>query len=71
MNTGVNNNGVRWIKQENLYQCYYYFGEGMELYSIYENVTMEFIEELTFYNLLNEHLHVKKNNSDNKNSKKK
>jgi hypothetical protein len=43
----------------------------MELYAIYENVTMEFIEELTFYNLLNEHLHVKKNNSDNMNSEKK
>jgi len=71
MITGVNGNGVRWIKKENVYQCYYYLGEEMELYSIYENVTSKFIEELTFYNLLNEHLHVKKNNSDNMNSEKK
>lgn len=58
MNTGVNDNGVRWIKIDSVYQCYYYFGEGMELYATFENVTFQFIQELTFYNLLNKHLDV-------------
>jgi hypothetical protein len=35
----------------------------MELYAIYKNVNIKFIEELTFYDIFNEHTKVKKNNS--------
>jgi hypothetical protein len=61
--TGVNNNGVRWIYFNEEYQCSYYLGEEMELYAIYKNVNIKFIEELTFYDIFNEHTKVKKNSS--------
>jgi hypothetical protein len=44
------------------YQCYYYLGEEMELYATYKNVNIKFIESLTFYDVFNEHIKVKKNN---------
>ena len=63
MKTGVNINGVRWMFANGEYQCYYYLGDQMELYAIYKNVNIKFIEELTFYDIFNEHTKVKKNNS--------
>jgi hypothetical protein len=34
----------------------------MELYATYKNVNIKFIESLTFYDVFNEHIKVKKNN---------
>jgi len=61
MSTGVNENGVRWILQDGEYQCYYYFGEGLECYATFKNVTFEYIQNVTFYEVLFQHLHCKKN----------
>jgi hypothetical protein len=62
MKTGVNDYGVRWMFVNEEYQCYYYLGEEMELYATYKNVNIKFIESLTFYDVFNEHIKVKKNN---------
>jgi len=60
MKTGVNENGVRWVLNNNEYQCYYYLGSKIELYATYSNVTQQFIEELSFYDIFNKHMKVKK-----------
>lgn len=49
--TGVNSNGVEWIKQGNVYYCSYYFGDGVTIEKAFTDVTQSFIDSLTFEEL--------------------
>lgn len=46
--SGVNRNGVQWVKEGNTFYCVYYFGNGAEITRSYSNVQHSFIEKLTF-----------------------
>jgi hypothetical protein len=49
---GVNNNGVQWMRTGNrTYLCTYYLGEGVELSKEFKDVSMRFINALTFEEL--------------------
>lgn len=53
MSSGVNDNGVQWIKEGNTYYCTYYIGEGIELSKTFVDVSQAFIDKLTFEDLSN------------------
>ena len=64
MNTGINKNGVRWIKDGNKYECFYQLTSDVELHKTFENTNQKAINDLTFTELLNEHLPVQKNDDN-------
>ncbi len=63
MNSGVNKNGVRWIKDGNKYECFYQLTSDVELHKTSENTNQKEINDLTFIQLLNEQVNVQKNNT--------
>ena len=49
---GVNDNGVYYIKDGTKYYCYYYLGEEVQLTSYFNDVSEEFINNLTYEDLV-------------------
>jgi len=45
---GVNENGVYYVREGDNYYCSYYIAEGVQIEKEYKNVTLEFIETLTY-----------------------
>jgi len=64
MKTGVNANGIRWIKEGKTFTCFYQLSSDVELHKTFENVTLDVISNLTFNELLNEQPNVHKNNTN-------
>lgn len=60
MKTGVNKNGVRWIKEGNKTTCIYQLTSSVELTKTFINTNEKVISNLTGTQLLNEHTNVKK-----------
>jgi NDP-sugar pyrophosphorylase family protein len=52
MKTGVNVNGIRWIKEGKTFNCFYQLSSDVELHKTFENVTFDVITNLTFNELL-------------------
>jgi hypothetical protein len=52
MKTGVNVNGIRWIKEGKTFNCFYQLSSDVELHKTFENVTFNVISNLTFNELL-------------------
>jgi hypothetical protein len=48
--SGVNKNGIHWIKEGNTYYCFFVWG-GIELTRVFENVKQSFIEKLDYNSL--------------------
>lgn len=48
--SGVNKNGIQWIKEGNTYFCYFVWG-GIELAKMFKDVKQSFIENLDYHNL--------------------
>jgi hypothetical protein len=51
VNTGVNKNGVQWMRVKDTYYCLYYYGDGAELFRSFKGVQQSFIENLDLNNL--------------------
>lgn len=64
MKTGVNVNGIRWIKEGKTFNCFYQLSSDVELHKTFENITFDVISNLTFNELLNEQTNVYKNNDN-------
>ena len=64
MKTGVNVNGIRWIKEGKTFNCFYQLSSDVELHKTFDNVTFDVISNLTFNELLNEQTNVYKNNDN-------
>jgi hypothetical protein len=64
MKTGVNVNGIRWIKEGKTFNCFYQLSSDVELHKTFENVAFDVISNLTFNELLNEQPNVYKNNTN-------
>lgn len=62
MKSGVNKNGVRWIQEGNIFNCFYQLANDIELHKTFDNISFESIGNLTFNDLLNEQVKVNKNN---------
>jgi len=60
MKTGVNKNGVRWIKEGNKTICTYQLSSDVELIKTFVNTNETVISNLTGIQLLNEQPNVKK-----------
>lgn len=51
--TGINRNGVRWIKQGNKVTCFYSLSSDVEISRTFLNLTLKTIENITGIQLLN------------------
>ena len=47
MRSGVNNNGIHWVKENDTFFCFFYWG-GIELMKTFKNVKQSFIEKLDY-----------------------
>lgn len=48
--SGVNKNGIHWIKEGNTYTCYFLWA-GIELTKVFKDVKQSFIENLDYHHL--------------------
>ena len=48
MKTGVNVNGIRWIKEGKTFNCFYQLSSDVELHKTFDNVTdmRKYVDEL-------------------------
>jgi hypothetical protein len=63
MKKGINKNGILWIQEGNIFNCFYQLTNDIELHKTFENISFDSISNLTFNELLNEQGEVEKNNT--------
>lgn len=63
MKKGINKNGILWIQEGNIFNCFYQLTNDIELHKTFENISFDSISNLTFNELLNEQGDVEKNNT--------
>jgi hypothetical protein len=51
--TGINQNGVRWIKQGNQVTCFYSLTSDLEISRTFLNLTYKAVQNITGIQLLN------------------
>lgn len=51
MKSGVNKNGVQWVKDGNTFYCSYYYGDGVTINKTIKDVKQRYIDKLTFEQL--------------------
>ena len=49
--SGVNANGVQWVKEGSTYYCSYYLGNGDMLEKAFKDIKQSKVERLTFHDL--------------------